>query len=63
MGSEYATGDMRTDGMTGINGAGVGSKRRRKKGLIKAGVDWAFEWASETGEVMGLWRGGGTKGF
>ena len=64
MGSEYATGgDVRTDGMGGVNGVGIGGQRRRKKGLIKAVVDWAVDWIGETGEAMGLWRGERTKGF
>ncbi|KAI9674648.1 MAG: erv26 super protein [Caeruleum heppii] len=54
MGSEYATGD-----------AAAGSSGRRSKeknkGMAKAAVDGVREWVSETGEVMGFWRGERTR--
>ncbi|KAL9587347.1 MAG: hypothetical protein Q9212_000274 [Teloschistes hypoglaucus] len=59
MGSEYATGDStrRSDLTTTISGV---AERRRKggaKGLVKAAIDGTFEWISETGQAMGLWKG------
>lgn len=65
MGSEYATGgEVRTGDLGGGGGVGGGGmKGRKQKGLVKAGVDWAVEWARETGEVMGFWRGERHKGF
>ena len=59
MGSEYATGG---EVRTGDLGA-AGGKGRKQKGLVKAGVDWVVEWVTETGEVMGIWRGERRKGF
>lgn len=57
MGSEYATGgEVRTDGLGGLNGVDD-YRKRRKKGLVKAGVDWIVDWVGETGEAMGLWKG------
>lgn len=58
MGSEYATGDssQRTNLTEGLI---VGTDRKGKrgaKGLVKAAIDGTFEWVSETGQVMGLWR-------
>lgn len=32
-------------------------RRRRKKGMAKAVVDGVREWMSETGELLGFWRG------
>ena len=54
MGSEYATGGtLRTsDG-----------KAKRKKGLVKAAVDWLVEWVGETGELLGLWKGDKIRSF
>lgn len=46
MGSEYATG-----------GSVDGRERRRNLGLVKQGVQRVGEWVSETGELMGFWRG------
>ncbi|KAL2046086.1 hypothetical protein N7G274_001533 [Stereocaulon virgatum] len=56
MGSEYATGGSVGGGVTGDDGGlgAVGDSRvRRKKGLVKAGVDWVVESVRE----MGAWRG------
>ena len=50
MGSEYATGERE----------GVGFKKghkRRNTGMAKAAVNGAKDWVSETGAVMGFWRG------
>ncbi|KAK3167987.1 hypothetical protein OEA41_004433 [Lepraria neglecta] len=52
MGSEYATGGSVGTGDGGLGGVGD-SGARRKKGLVKAGVDWVVEWVGE----MGVWRG------
>ncbi|KAL8723634.1 MAG: hypothetical protein Q9225_000077 [Loekoesia sp. 1 TL-2023] len=58
MGSEYATGDSsQRNNLTG--GLNVDTDRKGKrgaKGLVKAAIDSTFEWVSETGEAMGLWR-------
>ena len=56
MGSEMATG-----GGAGIGSAGMGMGREKNKGLAKAVVDGVREWASETGELMGFWRGERTR--
>ena len=49
MGSEYATG-----GSLGTSDGGLGSgglkKASRKKGLVKAAVDWIVDWVGETGD-------------
>ena len=58
MGSEYATGgDVHGGGL----GGGDGRNRRKKKGLVKAAVDWVVEWVGETGKLMG--KGERAKGF
>ncbi|KAL6716328.1 erv26 superfamily protein [Lecanora helva] len=63
MGSEYATGGE-VPGNIGGPAFGSGDTRaRRKKGLVKAAVDWAVEWAGETARVMGLGRGDRAKSF
>ena len=54
MGSEYATGG---DVGVGSGGGGLGAttgdgRRRRKKGLVKAVVDWGMEWVGETWGVL-----------
>ena len=56
MGSEYATGGSLGTGDGSLGGGGDG-RARRKKGLVKAAVDWVFEWVGETGGLLGLWRG------
>ncbi len=59
MGSEYATG--------GNLGTGDGKlsdgRARRKKGLVKAAVDWVVESVGETGQLLGLWRGDNIRNF
>ncbi|KAI9814100.1 MAG: erv26 super protein [Thelocarpon impressellum] len=39
----------------------MGRGKREKKGLAKAAVDGVREWVSETGELMGFWRGERTR--
>lgn len=61
MGSEYATG-----GTLGTSDGGFGGKNnnnrtaRRKKGLVKAAVDWIVELL---GESLGLWKGDKIRNF
>ena len=58
MGSEYATGGNAGGSSIGGGGGGglgatVGDGRaRRKKGLVKAVVDWGLEWIGETWGVL-----------
>ena len=58
MGSEYATGgEARREG-GGMAGLGQGDGRqRRKKGLVKAGVDAVVDWVGETGALLDVWGG------
>lgn len=62
MGSEYATG-----GTVGISNGTLGDsgdrKARRKKGLVKAAVDWVLEWVGETGGILGIGRGDKIRSF
>ncbi len=37
--------------------------RPRNKSIAKAAMDGAWGWVSDTGEVMGLWRGEGARRF
>ena len=53
MGSEYATGGDVHGGAAGGFG-GTEGRNRRKKGLVKAGVEWLVEWVGETGQLMGF---------
>lgn len=62
MGSEYATGGSVGPGGGGL-GDGIDGRTRRKKGLVKAAVDWVVELAGDTGESMGLWRGDKVRRF
>ena len=64
MGSEYATGGNlgKSDGSLSGDGDGDG-RARRKKGLVKAAVDWVVEWIGETGGLLGLWRGDKVRRF
>ena len=64
MGSEYATGGTlgTSDGSLGGNNNDNGTARR-KKGLVKAAVDWIVEWLGETGESLGLWKGDKIRNF
>lgn len=61
MGSEYATGGTigTSDGSLG----GGKDAKARKKGLVKAAVDWIVEWVGETGELFGLWKGDKIRSF
>lgn len=56
MGSEYVTGANPT-------GLGPSDAKSKNKGMAKALVDGVRDWTSETGELMGLWRGDRTKRF
>ena len=62
MGSEYATG-----GTLGTSDRSLGgdrdAKARRKKGLVKAAVDWVIEWVGETGVLLRFGRGDNSKSF
>ena len=62
MGSEYATGGTRgtSDGNLGGNNDRTA---RRKKGLVKAAVDWIVEWLGKTGDLLGLWKGDKIRNF
>ena len=46
----------------GLGGGGDG-RARRKKGLVKAAVDWVVDWVGETGGILGLWRGDTVRRF
>ncbi len=65
MGSEYATGGEVPGGVGGALGSGGegGGRARRKKGLVKAAVDWIVEWVGENGQLMGFWRGDKVRRF
>ena len=47
----------------GMNGGAIGGGRTRHKrsntqsGMAKAAVNGVREWAGETGELLGLWKG------
>ena len=62
MGSEYATG-----GTLRASDGSFGGKNdrtaRRKKGLVRAAVDWIVQWLGETGELLGLWKGDKIRNF
>lgn len=62
MGSEYATGDLRPQDNPLASSASVKGKSKNI-GMAKALVDNIRDWASETGELMGLYRGERTRGF
>ena len=62
MGSEYATGGEVPGNVGGALGSGDG-RARRKKGLVKAAVDWVVGWAGETAQLMGFWRGNKSRNF
>ena len=66
MGSEYATGrgsSFMSPGRTPeMNGGDLGTRTGRKRngtqtGMAKAAVNGVREWVSETGELMGFWKG------
>lgn len=54
MGSEYATRDP--NAVVGGAGLGAGDRRRKKRGLVRAGMDWVGEWVGAVREGVG-WRG------
>lgn len=64
MGSEYATGEgssyTRAGREPAING-GLSKASSGKSGLAKALVDGVRNWAGETGELMGFWKGEKTR--
>ncbi|KAI6814279.1 DUF396-domain-containing protein [Hortaea werneckii] len=75
MGSEYATGSgssymtagqMPATGSSGMDGPPVGRTRHKRsgtqtQGMAKATVNGVRDWASETGELLGLWKGEKTR--
>ncbi|KAF2863650.1 DUF396-domain-containing protein [Piedraia hortae CBS 480.64] len=68
MGSEYATGPGSSyvvPGREPLNTtAPMGTRTRRsgtQSGMAKAAVNGAREWVSETGELLGLWKGERTR--
>ncbi|KAH8693518.1 putative Golgi apparatus and endoplasmic reticulum protein Svp26 [Talaromyces proteolyticus] len=60
MGSEYATGDYNASRLPGSSDA---KGKNKNVGLAKALVDNIRDWASETGELMGFYKGDRTRGF
>lgn len=65
MGSEYATGGEVPGSSVGgvpLGSAGMG-RTRRKKGLVKAAVDWVVESIGENGQLMGFWKGDKVRNF
>ena len=62
MGSEYATGERHAPSGLG-HSRGHSDGKLKNKGMAKALVDNVRDWARENGEVMGLWRGEGTRRF
>ncbi|KAH9827196.1 Protein SVP26 [Teratosphaeria destructans] len=75
MGSEYATGQGSSyisagqepaSGIPGGLNGGVTGRTRHKRsgtqtGMAKAAVNGVREWAGETGELLGLWKGDRTR--
>ncbi|KAI6955289.1 hypothetical protein D0869_14643 [Hortaea werneckii] len=75
MGSEYATGtgssymtpgQVPAAGSSGTEGPPVGRTRHKRsgtqtQGMAKATVNGVRDWASETGELLGLWKGEKTR--
>ena len=62
MGSEYATGGT-LGKIDGNLGGDRNAKVRRKKGLVKAAVDWVIEWVGETGVLPKFGRGDKSRSF
>lgn len=64
MGSEYATGEgssyTRGGREPALNG-GLSKSNSNKSGLAKAMVDGVRNWATESAELMGLWKGEKTR--
>ena len=64
MGSEYATGGVVQSADThGHLSAMDGGRKRRTKGLVKAGVDWVIDWTKETAQALGIWTDGRARRF
>lgn len=63
MGSEYATGGPGpASAGSGLgHRRGVSDARSKNKGMAKALVDNVSDWARESGELMGFWKGENTK--
>ncbi|KAJ5477257.1 Protein SVP26 [Penicillium diatomitis] len=57
MGTEYAGGAQSG------HARNVSDSKAKNKGMAKALVDNVREWAGETGELMGFWRGDRTRRF
>lgn len=60
IGSEFATGTTAAPS-TSLSESGNG--RNKNVGLAKAVVDSVREWASETGELLGFYKGDRTRRF
>ena len=66
-GSSYMTaGQMPATGSSGMDGPPVGRTRHKRsgtqtQGMAKATVNGVRDWASETGELLGLWKGEKTR--
>ena len=65
MGSEYSTGELAPDPGIGCNFPISPADRGKKgaKGMVRVAVDGVREWAGDTGELMGFWRGDKTRRF
>jgi hypothetical protein len=70
MGSEYATGQGSSfispgQEPSGVNGGFTGRTRHKRSntqtGMAKAAVNGVRDWAGETGELLGLWKGDRTR--
>jgi hypothetical protein len=67
MGSEYATGAGSSFVSAGsVPGGGVSSGGRKRAGtqnagMAKAAVNGVVEWIGDTGELLGVWKGGKTR--
>ncbi|KAK5137667.1 hypothetical protein LTR08_007962 [Meristemomyces frigidus] len=65
MGSEYATGPGSSYISAGAEPRAVGASGRKRSatqsGMAKAAVNGVTGWVSETGELMGFWRGERTR--
>jgi hypothetical protein len=65
MGSEYATG-AGSSFVSAVPGGGVSSGGRKRAGtqnagMAKAAVNGVVEWIGDTGELLGVWKGGKTR--
>lgn len=69
MGSEYATGQgssfvspgREPMGMNGTAGRGRHKRSNTQSGMAKVAVSGVREWISESGELLGLWKGERTR--